>query len=224
MLWVDKYRPSKLDELSYHTSITNRLKSLASHPEGMPHLLFYGPSGSGKKTRVSALLRQLYGAGADRLKLDKRTFTTPTKRTIEINMVTSNHHIEISPGDVGLNDRFVVQDIIKEMASNKNIAASAMGPSEKKTSTVQFKTVVLVEVDRLSRQAQAALRRTMEKYSGTCRLILVCNSLSKVRSIMAPRERARCCMEMILIFSLTPYIFPACRSLSPCVVVVWAFA
>ena len=94
-------------------------------------------------------------------------------------MVTSNHHIEISPGDVGLNDRFVVQDIIKEMASNKNIAASAT-TAEKKTASVQFKTVVLVEVDRLSRQAQAALRRTMEKYSSTCRLILVCNSLSKV--------------------------------------------
>ena len=179
MLWVDKYRPSKLDELSYHTSITSRLKSLASNPEGMPHLLFYGPSGAGKKTRVSALLRQLYGAGADRLKLDKRTFTTPSKRTIEINMVTSNHHIEISPGDVGMNDRFVVQDIIKEMASNKNIAASA-APLSSEKKTVQFKTVVLVEVDRLSRQAQAALRRTMEKYSSTCRLILVCNSLSKV--------------------------------------------
>lgn len=177
MLWVDKYRPSKLDDLSYHNSITNRLRSLASNPEGMPHLLFYGPSGAGKKTRVSALLRQLYGPGADRLKLDKRTFTTPSKRTIEINMVTSNHHIEISPGDVGTNDRFVVQDIIKEMASNKNIV-SAAAASEKKT--VQFKSVVLVEVDRLSRQAQAALRRTMEKYSSTCRLILVCNSLSKV--------------------------------------------
>jgi replication factor C subunit 3/5 len=84
----------------------------------------------------------------------------------------------MSPGDVGLNDRFVVQDIIKEMASNKNIAASAV--SEKKTASAQFKTVVLVETDHLSRQAQAALRRTMEKFSSTCRLILVCDSLSKV--------------------------------------------
>lgn len=40
--------------------------------------------------------------------------------------------------------------------------------------------VVLTEVDRLSKQAQAGLRRTMERYSAQCRLVLVCNSLTKV--------------------------------------------
>jgi replication factor C subunit 3/5 len=51
-----------------------------------------------------------------------------------------------------------------------------------------FKIIVLHEVDNLTREAQAALRRTMEKYVGTCRLILSCNSLTKV---MAP-IRSRC--------------------------------
>jgi replication factor C subunit 3/5 len=190
MLWVDKHRPTKLDDLSYHGEISDRLRSLAHNPETLPHLLFFGPSGAGKKTRITALLRELYGPSAERIKLDKRTFTTPTKRQVEINLITSNHHIELSPGDAGLNDRFVVQDIIKEMASNQNIAAmsttsdhnnkEAGGNNNHHHQKALFKTVVLTEVDQLSRQAQAALRRTMEKYTSTCRLILCCNSQSKV--------------------------------------------
>ena len=188
MLWVDKHRPSRLSQLTYHSTLTERLESLAADPGGLPHLLFYGPSGAGKKTRIMSLLRQVFGPGAERLRLDKRTFTTPTKRTVEINMITSNYHIEMAPGDAGLNDRFVIQDVIKEMASSKNIATVGM-QKEKSAKTeddatkkkkADYKVVVLVEVDKLTRQAQAALRRTMEKYSASCRLILCCNNPSKV--------------------------------------------
>uniref|UniRef100_A0A7S2U7C3 AAA+ ATPase domain-containing protein n=1 Tax=Attheya septentrionalis TaxID=420275 RepID=A0A7S2U7C3_9STRA len=191
MLWVDKHRPTQLKNLSYHPDTTARLESLAAAPANMPHLLFYGPPGAGKKTRINALLRAIYGPGAERLRLDKRTFTTPTKRTVDINMISSNYHIEMSPGDAGINDRFVVQDVIKEMAANKSLssavtavtthnASQESSSSGTKKTQIDFKVVVLVEVDKLSRQAQAALRRTMEKYSTSCRLILCCNNQSKV--------------------------------------------
>ena len=211
MLWVDKHRPTRLQQLSYHGALTQRLSSLASEPGGLPHLLFYGPPGSGKKTRIMSLLRQVFGPGTERLRLDKRTFTTPTKRTVEINMISSNYHIEMAPGDAGLNDRYVIQDVIKEMAQSKNIASvgsnaeaggggggifasssasSSNNNSEKndeennakkcRATYATYKVVVLVEVDKLTRQAQAALRRTMEKYSSSCRLILCCSNPSKV--------------------------------------------
>ena len=32
-----------------------------------PHLLFYGPPGSGKKTLIVALLKEIYGNGAERV-------------------------------------------------------------------------------------------------------------------------------------------------------------
>lgn len=32
-----------------------------------PHLLFYGPSGSGKKTLILALIKQMFGAGAEKV-------------------------------------------------------------------------------------------------------------------------------------------------------------
>jgi replication factor C subunit 3/5 len=182
MLWIDKYRPRGLSGLSYHDEITKRLQFFADQPSTLPHLLFYGPPGAGKKTRVMALLRSIYGPGAERLRLDKRTFTTPTNKSVDINMITSNYHIELCPGDAGLNDRYVVQDVIKEMAQSKSIATAGttteVGPGKK--ASIEYKVVILVEVDRLSRQAQAALRRTMEKYTTSCRLILICNNPSKV--------------------------------------------
>lgn len=48
--------------------------------------------------------------------------------------------------------------------------------------------LVLNDVDKLSREAQHSLRRTMEKYSSYCRLILCCNSSSRVTEAI----RSRC--------------------------------
>ena len=199
MLWVDKHRPTRLEDLSYHDEITERLASLAANPASLPHLFVYGPSGSGKRTRINALLTALFGPSSQRLKLDKRNFTTPSGKSVDIHMITSPHHVELSPGDAGNNDRFVIQDVLKEMASTKNVRSvtnmvtettdsSNANANANANAASEMKIVVLTQVDRMSKQAQAALRRTMEKYASTCRLILCCNSPSK---LIAPLQ-SRC--------------------------------
>lgn len=73
MLWVDKYRPNELRALDFHPDVTKRLKNLAASDD-VPHLLVYGPSGAGKKTRIMALLRELYGDGALKVRLEHKSF------------------------------------------------------------------------------------------------------------------------------------------------------
>ncbi|KAI0187646.1 P-loop containing nucleoside triphosphate hydrolase protein [Astrocystis sublimbata] len=174
-LIVDKHRPRSLDALTYHSELSDRLRSLAQSGD-FPHLLVYGPSGAGKKTRIVATLKELYGPGVEKIKIDARVFQTSSNRKLEFNIVASVYHLEITPSDVGNYDRVVVQDLLKEVAQTQQVDQSAKQ---------KFKVVVINEADHLTRDAQAALRRTMEKYSPNLRLILLANSTA---NIIAPSE------------------------------------
>ncbi|OOF99587.1 hypothetical protein ASPCADRAFT_203358 [Aspergillus carbonarius ITEM 5010] len=169
-LLVDKLRPRTLDALSYHPELSARLKSLAQSGD-FPHLLMYGPSGAGKKTRTIATLKELYGPGVEKIKIDARVFQTTSNRKLEFNIVSSVYHLEITPSDVGNYDRVVVQELLKEIAQTQQVDLAAKQ---------RFKVVVINEADHLTRDAQAALRRTMEKYSPNLRLILLANSTSNI--------------------------------------------
>src|SRR5947208_411204 len=140
MLWVDKHRPKSLAELDCHTDLNETLQHLVDSKD-FPHLLFYGPSGAGKKTRVMSLLRAHFGDGVMHIKLDHQAVQVNESKSIEISMLSSQHHVDINPSDAGPTyDRHVVMHVVKEMAKTIPLAGT-------------FKVVVLSEVDRLSRGA-----------------------------------------------------------------------
>ena len=62
----------------------------------------------------------------------------------------------------------IVRVKVKDFARTKSIG------------DVPFKIIFLDECDALTREAQQALRRTMENYTSTCRFILSCNYSSKI--------------------------------------------
>lgn len=61
-----------------------------------------------------------------------------------------------------------IRDKVKNFARTK-----ALG-------NIPFKIIFLDEADALTPEAQQALRRTMENYSGTCRFVMSCNYSSKI--------------------------------------------
>uniref|UniRef100_A0A2D4MV07 Replication factor C C-terminal domain-containing protein n=1 Tax=Micrurus spixii TaxID=129469 RepID=A0A2D4MV07_9SAUR len=73
-LWVDKYRPTSLCKVDYHREQAAQLRNLVQCGD-FPHLLVYGPSGAGKKTRIMCLLRELYGSGVEKLRIEHQTIT-----------------------------------------------------------------------------------------------------------------------------------------------------
>jgi len=60
-MWVEKYRPEKLDEIIDQKEIIRGLKNLIKNPEEIPHLLFAGPAGVGKTTTALCVAKGLLG-------------------------------------------------------------------------------------------------------------------------------------------------------------------
>lgn len=96
-------------------------------------------------------------------------------RTITVTSISSPFHIELNPSDAGYSDRYVISKMFKEIAATAPIDA---------TGDKWFKVVVLNEVDELTREAQQALRRTMEKYMRTCRVIMTATVGSNVLNVL----------------------------------------
>ena len=171
-IWIDSQKPDGLDRLDYNHDLTQKLRSVSAQ-SNIPHICLYGPAGSGKRTRVAALLKSIFGDGVRKKKMEYRVFKRNSTSCLEINVTSSVHHIELTPSDVGVNDRDVIQELIKQTAQNHSIQTFSKHHPP-------FKVVVLYDAHDLTKDAQNALRRTMERYNTFCRLILVCNSIGKL--------------------------------------------
>jgi replication factor C small subunit len=89
-------------------------------------------------------------------------------------MSINNTHLELNASDARGID--VIRTYIKDFAKAKP-------PLD-----IPFKILILDEADNMTAPAQQALRRTMEKYTRNCRMILICNFSNKI----IPPIQSRC--------------------------------
>lgn len=173
-LWVEKYRPINFHQAqTMHNDQITMLQKLAQSDD-FPHILLYGPSGSGKRSLTKCILQELYQTNAvHKIKSELKEFKTGANNTttVECIVFSSNYHIEVTPCEADNHDKVIVQKLIKEVAGSQQLDSKQQK---------SFKVIVIHEIDNLSKNAQAALRRTMETYMPFCRVIANAESLSKV--------------------------------------------
>lgn len=168
MFLIDKYIPKSFNELYFHKNIYNFLQKM-SEDESIPHLIFSGVFG--KKTMVKIFLEMLYGEEVTKTKQIKYIISGSGNNANEEYFTESPFHIEINPKGTN-NDRYLIQDVINCYAqrSNYNIFKSKHN----------FKIIVIYNTQNMLSSVQFSLRRTIEKYSDTCRFILITDSITKI--------------------------------------------
>jgi hypothetical protein len=132
---------------AFHPHLQDKLANFIAHRK-VPHLLFYGVSGSGKKTLVNWFIQQLYH--------DKEAIK-------EYVMYVNCGHCK------GI--KFVREDL--KFFSKTNINVNRHGGNF-------FKSVVLLNADKLTIDAQSAMRRCIEIFSHNTRFFIVVDDKCKI--------------------------------------------
>lgn len=166
---TDKVRPNNIDEVVFHKSKYNEIKTLVDN-NATPHVIVHAPTSCGKNTFINIYLKMIYGSSAERIYEQKHNVLNSSGTKKEIIIKESAHYIIIEPQHNNF-DKHIIHDIVKEYA---------MRPSKFNVDNAPYKTIFIKCIDQLSYYAQFALRRIIESYSKHCRFIMSCNSLSKV--------------------------------------------
>ena len=154
--WIEKYRPSTLDEIVSHEEIISTLRIFIKN-RCLPHLLFYGPPGSGKTTTIMATAKELYGKYFDFM-------------VMELN----------ASDDRGIE---VVRNKIKQFVMSKNVFFGKTVEDRKDI----FKLVILDETDAMTNDAQAILRKIVEEFTNNTRFCLICNYIQNISPALQSR-------------------------------------
>jgi replication factor C subunit 3/5 len=180
MFFIDKYTVNNKYNLRFkhHHEIYKKLIGgvyLASdvphkNYQHLPNLLIHGSTGSGKRTLIHILLKELYGESALKTRKEEYSITGYGNANIDVEIEQSNYHLVIEPNNSGF-DKYLVQEIVTEYAKRQSQFVSSKAP---------FKIVIINNVDNLSYYAQTSLRCTMERYQKNCKFILCSYQISKI--------------------------------------------
>lgn len=177
--------PRALDELTFHPSICAIVDQYAQRGEIM-HTLFYGPASSGKTTLARRLIN-VHTQHAPTTLL-RRTHHTYRVKDRFFPFYKTSVHFEIDVADFSPHHQKALIELLQELARTLNVSRNA------------YKLLLLKNTDLLSRAIQHQLRRMMELFYSTCRLVFLSHSLDRIDPtllsrfvcVRVPRPRLDC--------------------------------
>lgn len=176
---INKYKATHKSQMWFNNDTYEFIEEVAKRND-MPHILLYGNRSCGKKYFTQLLLHDMYCTECNGK--SNCTNTLPTKLVDHkvsnsshnetlITCRESFHYIEIIPNNNNA-DRYLVHNIINDFTKVDNRCFN--------NTSRNHKTIVIHNIDNLSKSGQVTLRRTIEKCSHRFRFIVNTESLNKV--------------------------------------------
>ena len=177
--WVEKYRPKNLQSVSHQKEVVATLQNAVASGN-LPHLLFYGPPGSGKTSVALALCRQLWHPSQYHRRVLE--LNASDERGISIVRDKIKHFASLSVANRPTQEKsgpvrktktsFFTGTTNDENAMNSqhhptdNDGGIAHHPTDApRYPNPPFKIIILDEADTVTPDAQAALRRIIVRIS-----------------------------------------------------------
>lgn len=176
--WVERYRPQTLQDVSHQTEVVQTLQN-AVRTGRLPHLLLYGPPGSGKTSVALALCKELWPSS--QLKRRVLELNASDERGIAVVREKIKQFASLAVGSSGSTTANKKSKTTTMSAKNffaasakENAVNTSSGekdddnddndevmqqPQEKNYPCPPFKIIILDEADTVTPDAQAALRR-----------------------------------------------------------------
>ncbi|MCK5150850.1 MAG: AAA family ATPase [Candidatus Thorarchaeota archaeon] len=198
VLWSIKYRPKTWEEFYGQEQAINQLKSYAES-RTIPHLILYGPAGTGKTVAAQIYAKKTLGDAFN------SNFKTLNVRDIRSYSIAKAKRKISALAKLDRSKRSELDEymsvVFREAKASLKVKGQTRNPNRSQllhqaislfasTITVAddpLKILVLEESDALDKNMLQALRRTMERYSGVCRFVLVTPSLAGWNPAIASR-------------------------------------